>query len=78
LFACIERRTKQIDPLRIDAPEITAACGDAVAVEELQDLDGNLAAVVESVAQLRGAELTAGRRGGEPWEHVRHLGNGRA
>ena len=78
LFARIGRRTKQIDPLRIYASQVAAACRDAVAIEELQDLDGNLAAVVEQVAQLRGAELPAGRRGGEPWEHVSNLGNGGA
>src|SRR5436305_481766 len=37
--------------------KIAAAHGDAVAVEELQDQDRHLAAVVEPVAELRGGEI---------------------
>ncbi len=50
LFARFRRRTKQIDPLRIDAPQVAPARSDAVAIEEFQDLDRDLAAVVEAVA----------------------------
>ena len=50
---------EEVEPPRVDAAQVAAAQGDAVAVEELEDLDRHLAAVVEPVAELRGAE--AGR-----------------
>ena len=53
------RRTKQIDPLRVDAPQVAAARGDAVAVEELQDLDRDLPPILELVAELRGVPSNA-------------------
>ena len=44
------RTTKQIEPLRVDAAQISAACGQPVAIKEFENLDRNLAAVVEPVA----------------------------
>ena len=41
----------------VDAAQIAAPQGDAVAIEEFEDLDRDLAAVVEPVAELRGGEL---------------------
>ena len=41
----------------VDAAEVAAPQRHAVAVEEFEDLDRDLAAVVEPVAQLRGGEL---------------------
>jgi hypothetical protein len=46
---------------RNGAAQVAAAHGDAVAVEELQDQDCDLAAVVELVAELRGGEVGDGR-----------------
>src|SRR5262249_6563673 len=74
-FAGGRRSTKQIDPLRVDAPQVTAARGDTVAIKELQDLDRDLAAVVEPVAQLRGAELAVRCLGGERGKQMRDLGD---
>src|SRR6478735_8582944 len=48
-FSSIRRinrqRTEQVEPLTVDAPEIAAADGDAMAIEEFKDLDRDLAAV---------------------------------
>ena len=41
----------------VDAAQVAAPQRDAVAIEEFQDLDRDLAAVVEPVAKLRGGEL---------------------
>ena len=46
-----------------------------VAIKEFENLDRNLAAVVEPVAQLRGAELSVWRSGGERRKQMRDLGN---
>src|SRR5205823_305786 len=50
-------RPELIELQRHGAPEIAAAHRDAVAVEEFQDQDRDLAAVVELVAELRGGEV---------------------
>ena len=50
---------KQVEPMRVDAAEVAAPQRHAVAIEELQDLDRHLSAVVEPVAKLRGDELAA-------------------
>src|SRR6185312_14836544 len=61
----LRRPAKQIEPMPVDAPQVAAAQRDAVPVEEFEDLDCDLAAIVEPVAQLRGAELVAFRIGGD-------------
>ena len=45
----------------IDATQITAAQRNAVAVEEFQNLDCDLASIVEPIAELRGGELAVRR-----------------
>ena len=42
--------------MRIDAAQIAAAQRPAVAVEEFENLDGDLAAVFDPVAKLRGGK----------------------
>src|SRR5690606_20193750 len=42
---------KQIAPMRVDAAQIATAQGEAEAVEEIEDLDGDLAAVVHAIAE---------------------------
>ena len=49
--------------MRVDAAQIAAAQGHAVTVEEFEDLDRDLAAVVDSVAKLRRGELRRPRAG---------------
>ena len=67
--------TKQIKAMPIDAPQVAAAHGDAVAIEEFKNLDRDLAAVVDAVAELRGGERTSrGKTGND----INHLGDGAA
>ena len=53
----LRRAAEQVEPMLVDAAQIAAAQGDAVAIEEFEDLDRDLAAVVEAVAKLRRSEL---------------------
>src|SRR6202034_4208236 len=53
----VVRSAKQIAPVFVDAAKISAPQRHAMAIEEFQDLDRNLAAVVELVAELGGTEL---------------------
>src|SRR5215468_4740505 len=48
---------EQIEPMPVHAAQIAAAQRDAVPVEEFEDLDSDLAAVVDLVAKLRGRKL---------------------
>src|ERR1700733_8578355 len=48
--------SKQVQAMPDDAAQIIPLQGDAVAVEEVENLDGNLAAVLNTVAKLRGGE----------------------
>ena len=48
--------SKQVQAMPVDAAQIIPLQGDAVAVEEVENLDGNLAAVLNTVAKLRGGE----------------------
>jgi hypothetical protein len=57
--------TKEIEPMLVDAAQIATAYGHAVTVEELENLDRDLAAVVEAVAQLGGGKLSVGCRDGQ-------------
>src|SRR5260370_22937182 len=56
---CLRHGAVLLELGRHGAAEIAAAHRDAVAVEELQDQDRDLAAVVELVAGLRGGEVGA-------------------
>src|SRR6202023_645365 len=62
----------------VDAAQIAAAQGDAMAVEEFQNLDRDLAAVVDPVAELRRGELAVRRRRAEIADDADHLGHGLA
>ncbi|HEX3365762.1 MAG TPA: hypothetical protein VHS75_11950 [Phenylobacterium sp.] len=50
--------------MRVDTSQIALAQRDAVPIEEFEDLDGDLAAVVDAVAELRGGEGPAVRPSG--------------
>src|SRR5262245_8529053 len=70
--ACsIPRSPEQIESVLVHAAQIAATQCDAMAVEEFQDLNRNLAAVVDLVAELRGRELAlfSGRRQGRGYLH---------
>jgi hypothetical protein len=69
-------RAKKIQPMRIDATQITAAQGDPVAIEEFEDLDRNLAPVLHLVAKLRGRELPVRRLPAKDLNDADHLGDG--
>ena len=51
---------EQVEPIRADLPQIAAANGDAMPVEELQHLDRDLAAAVDLVAEGGGAKAAVG------------------
>ncbi|MCK9908856.1 hypothetical protein MXD81_06935 [Microbacteriaceae bacterium K1510] len=62
----------------VDAAQIAAAQGDAMAIEEFEDLDRDLSAIVDAVAKLRCGELPARCRSGAIDNDLHHLGDGRA
>ncbi|HXA37962.1 MAG TPA: hypothetical protein VNW53_03105 [Phenylobacterium sp.] len=64
--------------MRVHSAQIALAQGDAVPVEELENLDGDLAAVVDAVAELRGGEGAALRPAGLLHADRDHLPHGRA
>src|SRR5262244_2694212 len=53
----LRRHAEQVEPVLVHAAEIAAAQRDAVAIEEFQDLDRDLAPVVDPVTELRRSEL---------------------
>ena len=56
------RRAEQIKPMLVDAPQVAAPQGDAVAIKKFENLDGDLATVLDLIAELRGGELAMRRR----------------
>src|SRR5579862_9118757 len=61
----------------IDAAQVATAQRHAVAVEKLQNLDRDLAAVVDAVTELRGGKLTTLRMGTKIDDDFYHFRNGR-
>src|SRR5215510_1060188 len=62
LSRCGRRRAvrgcaEQVEPVLVHAAQIAPTQRHAVAIEEFEDLDGHLAAVVDLIAELRGREL---------------------
>src|ERR1041384_6501129 len=62
--------------MSVHTAQIAAAQGHAVAIEEFENLDRNLAPVVEAVAQLRGDELAFLGVCREVRDDLDHLGDG--
>jgi hypothetical protein len=59
----------------VHAPQIAAPYRDPVAIEEFKNLDGDLAAIVELIAEIGGGELAVrrfGRKRRPNLHHVRH------
>jgi hypothetical protein len=59
----------------VDATDIAAAQCDAVAIEKLENLNRNLAPVIEPVAELGGGKLTVRHPGSEAdssFDYFRH------
>src|ERR1700747_116552 len=50
---------EQVQKMLVDPSQVAPLQGHAVAVEEVEDLDGDLAAVLDPVAKLRGGEDSA-------------------
>src|SRR5262245_29939758 len=50
------RWRKELDARGVDAPHVLAADCKPVPIEELEDLDGDLAAIVQAIAELRRGE----------------------
>ncbi|HXW48969.1 MAG TPA: hypothetical protein VEK31_05965 [Xanthobacteraceae bacterium] len=53
--------TEQIKPVLVNATQIATPQRHAVAVEEFENLDRHLAAVIDTIAELRCSELPVGR-----------------
>src|SRR5690606_24859724 len=56
-----------VEALPVDAAQIPAAHGNATPIEEFKNLDRDLAAILETVAELCGGKLSVrcdGRKGG--------------
>src|SRR5438045_9459392 len=62
----------------VDPPQVAAAQRHAVAIEEFQNLDRDLAAVVDAIAELRRRELAVFGRSSKIDDDVDHLGDGAA
>jgi hypothetical protein len=62
----------------VDAPQIAAAQCNAVTIEELENLDRNLAAIVYPIAELRSAELSVRQGRAEIDDDFNHLRYARA
>ena len=59
----------------VDPPQIAPPQGHAVTVEKFQDLDRDLAAILDLVAELRGGELRVRRLPCKIADDVHHLGD---
>src|SRR5215813_10317599 len=59
---CVRAGAEQVEPVLVHPPQVAAPERHAVAVEKFQDLDRDLAAIIEPVAELSGRELAL--RGG--------------
>src|SRR5262245_7492808 len=69
----VRGRTEQVQPMLVHAAKITAAQCDAVAIEEFQNLDRNLAAVIYLVAELGGGKLALDPGRSQPCGDLHHL-----
>jgi hypothetical protein len=58
--------------------QIAVAERDAMAIEEIQDLDRNLTAILDAVAELCSGELTVAGAVGEHRNNTDHLAHRRA
>ena len=67
---------EKIQPMRIDATKITATQGDAVAIEELKDLDRYLSPILHLITEVRGRELSVGCMLTNFQNNADHLGDG--
>jgi hypothetical protein len=67
---------EEIQPMRIDATKIAATQGDAVAIEELKDLDRDLSPILYLITELRGGELPVECMLTNFQSNANHLGDG--
>jgi hypothetical protein len=67
---------EKIQPMRIDATKIATAQGDAVAIEELKDLDRYLSPILHLITELRGRELRVSCMLAQIQNNAGHLGDG--
>jgi hypothetical protein len=67
---------EKIQPMRIDATKIAATQGDAVAIEELKDLDRYLSPILHLITELCGRELPVGCMLTNFQKNADHLGDG--
>ncbi|KXF75596.1 hypothetical protein ATN84_16510 [Paramesorhizobium deserti] len=66
---------EQVQTAAIDAAKITAPQRDAIAIEEIEDLDRHLAAILDTIAELRRGEPARIRGSvdiGDDRHHLRH------
>ncbi|MFI5010954.1 MAG: hypothetical protein ACHQAY_01265 [Hyphomicrobiales bacterium] len=55
------RFAEKVEPALVDAAQIAPAQRDAVTIQELENLDRDLASILQPVAELGGAELALWR-----------------
>ena len=66
--------SKCLEPTIVDAAQIAAPQCYAMPIEKFEYLDGDLAAVIESIPECRGGELPIRRFGGDVPRDLYHLG----
>jgi len=49
---------KQVQTMLVDAAQVVSVQGDAMAIKKIEDLDGDLPAVVNAVAKLSGGKYS--------------------
>ena len=69
---------EQVQPVFVDAAQVPAAQRNAVTIEEFENLDCDLAAVVHPITELRGGEFSVRQGAAEINDDFNHLRNGRA
>ena len=69
-------KSKQIQAGRVDSTPIAAAQGHAAAIEELENLDGDLSPVAHAIAKLCGGKADMSGRGGQIGGDPNHFAHG--
>jgi hypothetical protein len=70
--------TEEIEPVPIDASQVATTKRHAVAIEEFENLDGDLPPIVYTIAELCGRKLPLHRRRAKADDDIHHLSDGRS
>src|SRR5271170_5141300 len=71
------RWPEQVQPMPVDAAQVTPIEGDAVAIEKIQNLDCDLAPVLDAIAKLGCGKAAVFRAPGDIGDDPYHLMGGR-